>query len=232
MSNLPRALAQIEAIHDQLARAEIYRGWRSLPVALSGVFGLAAAAWQSASAAPIDPIGFVVYWLVVGVVALAIGCAEIVWHYGTHATSTERHRSRRVLSQFLPALVAGAIATGALLHLSPALAAILPGLWAMLFGVAVFAARPYLPRASGWVGLYYWATGLALLWRANGVETLSPWMIGGTFGLGQLLAALVLYLSLERPEAVAAARLLDGMSRREKARNLETWRDVDDSQTR
>ena len=43
MSNLPRALAQIEAIHDQLARAEIYRGWRSVPVALSGVFGLAAA---------------------------------------------------------------------------------------------------------------------------------------------------------------------------------------------
>ena len=219
MSNLPRALAQIEAIHDQLARAEIYRGWRSVPVAISGLFGLAAAAWQSAAAAPVEPVAFTAYWLVVGVIALVIGCSEIVWHYGTQATSTERHRSRRVLGQFLPALVAGAIATGALLRLSPGLASILPGLWAVLFGVAVFAARPYLPRASGWVGLYYWASGLALLWRANGVDALSPWMVGGTFGIGQLLAALVLYLSLERPDAIAAAR-------------LDTWREDDDNQTR
>src|SRR5262245_48946523 len=106
MTNLPRALAQIEAIHDQLARAEIYRGWRSVPVAASGLFGLAAAAWQASSARPLEPIAFTTYWLVVGVVALAIGCSEIVWHYGTKATSTDRHRSRRVLGQFLPALVA------------------------------------------------------------------------------------------------------------------------------
>ena len=43
MPDVTRALAQIEAIHDQLAKGEIYRGWRSLPVAASGIVGLAAA---------------------------------------------------------------------------------------------------------------------------------------------------------------------------------------------
>jgi hypothetical protein len=198
MSDVSRALAQIEAIHDQLAKSEVYRGWRSIPVATSGLIGILAAFWQSASARPLDPLTFTVFWLAIAGVALGVGCAEVVWHYAAIATSTDRRRSRLVIGQFLPALVAGAIATGGLLRLSPALASLFPGLWALLFGVGIFAARPYLPRASGYVGLYYWAAGLLLLWRAGGLDTLSPWAVGGTFGVGQTLAAAVLYFSLER----------------------------------
>lgn len=199
MTDVTRALAQIEAIHDQLAKGEVYRGWRSVPVATSGVIGILAALWQSSAARPLDPTRFTIYWLTIAGVALSIGCVEVVWHYLTHANSTDRRRSRLVIGQFLPALVAGAIATGALLRLSPALASIFPGLWALLFGVGIFAARPYMPRASGYVALYYWFAGLLLLSRAGGLETLSPWAVGGTFGIGQTLAAAVLYFSLERP---------------------------------
>jgi hypothetical protein len=198
MTDVGRALAQIAEIHEQLAKGEVYRGWRSVPVASSGLVGLVAAAWQSASARPIEPWSFTAYWLVVGVVALVVGCSEIAWHYVARATESERRQSRRVIGQFLPSLVAGAIATGALVRLSPALATLLPGLWALLFGVGIFAARPYVPRASGWVALYYWTTGLALLWSSHGVDTLSPWAVGGTFGAGQLVAAAVLYWNLER----------------------------------
>ena len=193
-----RALAQIAEIHDQLAKGEVYRGWRSVPVASSGLVGLVAAAWQSATGRPIEPWSFMAYWLAVGVVALVVGCSEIAWHYVARATDSERRQSRRVIAQFLPALVAGAIATGALVRLSPALVTLLPGLWALLFGVGIFAARPYVPRASGWVALYYWTAGLALLWSAHGLDTLSPWAVGGTFGAGQLFAAAVLYWNLER----------------------------------
>ena len=84
---------------------------------------------------------------------------------------------------------------------SPALATLLPGLWSLLFGVGIFAARPYVPRASGWVGLYYWVAGLALLWSSHNIDTLSPWAVGGTFGIGQLLGAVVLYWNLERGTA-------------------------------
>jgi hypothetical protein len=198
MPDVSRALAQIEAIHEQLAKGEIYRGWRSLPVAASGIFGLAAATWQSVASRPLEPWSFAIFWMGIAMVALVIGCAEIVWHYARHATETERRQTRRVLTQFLPALVAGGIVSGALVRLSPALVVLLPGLWALFFGVGIFATRPYVHAASVWVALYYWSAGLLLLWTADGVDRLSPWSVGGTFGAGQLLAAATLYWNLER----------------------------------
>ena len=196
--SVSRALEQIEAIHEQLAKGEVYRGWRPVPVAVSGVIGLVAAAWQSFAGRPVEPWSFTAYWLGVATLSLAIGCAEIVWHYFAHAVATDRRRTQQVFGQFLPALVAGAIMTGALVRLSPALATLLPGLWALFFGVGIFAARPYLPAASVWVALYFWTAGLVLLWIAGGVDTLSPWAVGGTFGIGQLLGALALYISDDR----------------------------------
>lgn len=216
MTDVSRALKQIAEIHEHLAKGEVYRGWRSVPVALSGVVGLAAAAWQSAALRPLEPWTFTAYWMAVATFAIVVGCAEIAWHYVRHGTPTERRQSRRVIGQFLPALVAGAFATVAFVRLSPALAALLPGLWALLFGVGVFAARPYVPRASGWVALYYWTAGLALLWSAQDIHTLSPWAVGGTFGVGQFLAAGALYWNLERggtdgsPDAESHGRTTHG----------------------
>ena len=41
--DVTRALDQIAEIHQQIAKGEVYRGYRSLPVALSGLIGLIAA---------------------------------------------------------------------------------------------------------------------------------------------------------------------------------------------
>lgn len=191
MRDVARALEQIDAIHEHLARSDVYRGWRPVPVAATGLIGLAAAAWQAAAARPVEPWSFAGFWLAVALVALAIGCSEIVWHY-TRAAPADRRHTRSVLGQFLPALVAGAIVTAAMLKLSPALIVLLPGLWALLFGVGVFAASPYLPRGSRLVALYYWTVGLGLLWTAGGIDALSPWAVGVTFGVGQLFGAVVI----------------------------------------
>lgn len=199
MSDLSRALAQIEAIHEHMSRGEVYRGWRPVPVAASGVVGLAAAAWQASADRPLEPWSFAIYWLAIAGVGLIVGCSEIAWHYVARAGGRDRRQSLLVLSQFLPALVAGALVTGALIKLSPALVALLPGLWALLFGVAVFAARPYVPPGSAWVALYFWSAGMFLLWTADGVDALSPWSVGGTFGIGQLLGAAVLRVTADRP---------------------------------
>jgi hypothetical protein len=95
-------------------------------------------------------------------------------------------------------VLAGALITASFVHLSAALVPLLPGLWAICFGLGTFASRPYLPRASGVVALFYYAAGVVLLWMARGPEPLSPWWVGGTFGAGQLMAAVVLYWNLER----------------------------------
>ena len=74
----------------------------------------------------------------------------------------------------------------------------LPGLWAVLFSLGVFASRPYLPRIIGWVALYYLVAGTVLLAMAADSTSLSPWGMGLTFGLGQIASGIVLYWNLER----------------------------------
>jgi membrane protein implicated in regulation of membrane protease activity len=42
------------------------------------------------------------------------------------------------------------------------------------------------------VGVWYLATGLFCLAEAGGARTLSPWLMGIPFGVGQLMVAAVL----------------------------------------
>ena len=193
-----RALDQIEEIHRQIAKGEVYRGYRSVPLALSGLLGLVSAWLQPVALGTSDPIGFVLYWTAIAGAAAFVGSSEIIYNYCVHEDATGRRKTRKVVGQFLPSVVGGGAMTVCFTHLSPSLVPLLPGLWAICFGIGIFASRPYLPRASGWVALFYYAVGFALLWIARGPEPLTGWWVGGTFGAGQLMAAVVLWWNLER----------------------------------
>jgi len=192
---LPRALAQIAEIREQVARTDVYRGYRSVPIAASGVIGLAAA-WLQHSALGSDPVGFVIYWLTTAACAGFVGISEIVYNYVVHDEATARRHTRSVVGQMMPSLLGAVIITAAVVRSSTAFVPFLPGIWAICFGIGIFASRPYLVRASGWIALYFYAVGIALLWVA-GPATMNPWAVGGTFGLGQLMTAAVLYWNLE-----------------------------------
>src|SRR4029450_11681288 len=161
----------------------------SLPIAASGLIGLVAAWAQTPSLGASDPIGFVLYWATIAGCAGFVGASEIIYNYVVHDDRISRRRTRQVVGQFLPSLLAGVAITISFVHLSAALVPLLPGLWAICFGIGTFASRPYRPRAAGWVGLYYYAAGVALLWTVRGAEQLSGWYVGGVFGVGQMLAA-------------------------------------------
>src|SRR5688500_358585 len=198
LMDLSRALADIAEIHQQMAKGEIYRGYRPLPIAASGVIGLGAAWFQEPGLGANDPIGFVLYWTAIAALAGFVGASEIIHNYVVHDNGSDRRQTRKVGGQFLPSVVAAAAITVCFTHLSAALVALLPGLWAICFGIGTFASRPYLPRASGVVALFYYVAGMAVLWIASGPEALSAWWIGGAFGIGQAMAAVVLYWNLER----------------------------------
>lgn len=195
--DVSRALDEIAEIHRQIAKSEIYRGYRSLPLVASAAIGYAAAWFQPPGLGTADPVGFALYWMVIAVCAGFVGASEIVYNYVVHDDSGTRRRTRQVVGQFVPSIAGGAAIGACLIHLSAAMVPLLPGLWAFCFGLGTFASRPYLPRASGWVALYYYAAGFTLIWIAR-TEPLTGWWIGGTFGTGQLLAALVLWWQLER----------------------------------
>jgi hypothetical protein len=68
----------------------------------------------------------------------------------------------------------------------------------MVLSLGIFACCRLLPRATSWVGVHYMASGAICLAIGNGPHALSPWMMAATFGVGQILAAAVLYYCLER----------------------------------
>ncbi len=195
---IEKALNQISEIHGHLARTDVYRGYRAVPVALSGVLALVAAAVQTRLSGSESPHSFVIYWVVVAVLSAIVAGGGIVCGYVRQQSPFARRRTRTAVGQLLPCLVAGAAVTVLVVRLEDGFIAYLPGLWAVLFSLGVFASRPYLPRIIGWVPLYYLAAGIALLAMAGDGRSLSPWGMGLTFGFGQIVSGIVLYWNLER----------------------------------
>jgi len=182
---LRHALDRIDEIHDHLSRSEVYRGVGPRTLALTALLAAVAAAAQPAR-------GFAAYWTAVAVLGALVGTAPILVRCVSRGERLFRIATGRILAQFAPCVVAGAAAAFALRDA----AGLLPGLWSMLFGVGLFAARPYLPRTSGFVGLFYLTAGAWLL-AVPGTE---PWRMGTVFGAGQLAAAAVLRANLERDD--------------------------------
>jgi hypothetical protein len=200
---LREALTQITEIRLQLARTEVFRGYRAMPVAFSGGVALLAAVIQAVTIAdPMLQIGpYLALWIGAAVVSgLAAGLEMIV--RARNATSPlTRELTWLALEQFCPCLLAGALLTVVLVRAAPASLWMLPGLWQIVYSLGIFASCRLLPRATFWVAVFYLGTGLAILAVGPGDAALSPWTMGLPFGAGQLLAAAVLYRTLERDHA-------------------------------
>jgi hypothetical protein len=51
--------------------------------------------------------------------------------------------------------------------------------------------------------VFYFLSGLFCLLHARGEQALAPWAMGMPFGVGQILAAAILYWTLERGDGDA-----------------------------
>jgi hypothetical protein len=196
---LREALGQIDEIRRQMARTEVFRGFRSLPVAFTGMLAMAAAILQ-----PVwipeptrDISAYLTLWVGAAVVGLAASGLEMLIR-GRRSSRWMRQQTRLAFEQFLPCLVAGGLSTIVLVRSAEAELWMLPGLWSIFFALGIFATRRLLPRATFGVACYYLVLGLADLSMARGDWALSPWAMGVPFGGGQLFAAAVLYSTLER----------------------------------
>ncbi len=195
-ANLSAALEQINEIHSHMSRGQLYRGYRPVPVALSGAGGLLAAWAQPAFVAANDLRAFAYYWLIVaGLCALAAASAVLV-HF-LKQDWFERRQTLYVWGQFVPCLAAGGLVGAGIAGALPNAVGLLPGLWTVIFSLGIFASRPFLPRVTGWVALYYLTAGSWLL--LNPTNPAEPaWELAWVFMIGQCAGALILYLKLER----------------------------------
>jgi hypothetical protein len=196
---LREALSQIAEIRQQMARTEVFRGYRSVPVAFSGVL-----AWATAIAQALwipeptrDVRSYLFLWIGAAAVGIAAAAVEMVLR-ARHSSGWAREQTWLAVEQFLPCVVAGGLTTLVIARSAESIVWVLPGLWSILFSLGIFASRRLLPRATFGVAIYYLVAGLTCFALAQGDRALSPWAMGIPFGGGQLLAAAVLYGTLER----------------------------------
>jgi predicted membrane channel-forming protein YqfA (hemolysin III family) len=197
---LREALTQITEIRLQMARTEVFRGYRAIPAAFSGLVALAAATAQAVAVQ--DPVlqiqAYLVLWIGAAVVSGLSAVLEMAVRARNATSPLTRELTYLAIEQFVPCVVAGALVTLVVVRSAPESVWILPGLWQVLYSLGIFASCRLLPRPIVGVAVFYLLTGLCTLAFGRGEYALNPWAMGLPFCVGQLLAAGVLYRTLER----------------------------------
>ena len=200
MQDLERALAEIGAIREQLARGAQFHGLGQTAFAATGALAIAAAAGEAHWMNGANVTGFLALWIAVAAVSAGVIGFEMVARSRRLHSRLADEMIGAAVTQFLPAGAAGVLVTAVLWWFAPQSLWMLPGLWQIVFSLGLFASCRFLPRPMFAVGLWYLTAGLACLAFANGDRAFSPWAMGVPYGIGQLLVAAVLQQSFRRSD--------------------------------
>jgi hypothetical protein len=199
---LREALGQIAQIRGQIVQVQTFRGYRSATIGVSGLLAFAAALVQTVLVPrPLENIdGYLLVWVSVALISMTLVGTELFFRARASGSEWVSLTTTTAIEQFSPCLAAGGVITLAIACHDPAALWLLPGVWATLFGLGILASRRMLPPAMAWVGTFYLLGGAVCL-AVGPAAALGPWMMGCTFGPGQLAAAAILYWTLESSDA-------------------------------
>jgi hypothetical protein len=194
MSDYRKALSDIADIRSQIAASTTFRGFGPAALATTGVLALVVAAIQSIFLGnPLErPLAFFAGWIAVAVVSVALIGAEMIVRSRRHHGLADS-MIHNAIQQFLPAGAAGAALAAILGRFAPDAVWMLPGLWLVLVSLGLFAAVPSLPRGTMLAAGWYFVAGCTVLMLSAAGPSLSPWMMGVPFGVGQFLLAAVIF---------------------------------------
>jgi hypothetical protein len=199
MTELRQALADISAIRSQVAQGMQFRGYGPLSIAASGILAIVVAAAQVhwAPASEHDLRQFLEIWISTATLAVLTSGLDTLFRVRRVHSGLALEMIQSAVEQFLPCVVVGLLLTVVLMRTAPQDSWMLPGLWAVVFSLGIFASCRFLPRKMFAVGAWYLAAGLASLLVAANHHALLPWAMGISFGVGQLLVAAVLRFGFE-----------------------------------
>src|SRR5688572_12868767 len=102
---LHEALAQISAIREQMARGEVFRGYRAATTAFTGVVAFAAAGAQALwlpdpAADGAAPVAYVLLWVAAAAVSVAVVGAEMTARCIRSSSRLQRQITWLAVDQF------------------------------------------------------------------------------------------------------------------------------------
>jgi hypothetical protein len=198
------ALSDLKEIRAQLDRTQEIRGFRSIAVGFSGILTLVGAViqlnWQSTWSSSLSE--FLLIWLFVALISLTVAVVEMCIRGSQCSTQQTWSTHKKLAAQIAPSFLVGAMMTAAVVF-SVRAAWMLPGMWALVYSLGLFACTQSLPRQTVWAALYFLIGGTICLAhsfvsRELDAPQLSAWYMVLLFGGGQFLLGWILYWTLER----------------------------------
>src|ERR1700704_3091484 len=121
MTELRRALDDINAIRTQVARGTQFRGYGPLSVAASGILALLVAAAQSRwmAGSVHDLKLFLGVWISTAAVALLLSALETIFRVRRVHSGLALEMIQAAAEQFLPCIVVGVLLTAVLMRVAP-----------------------------------------------------------------------------------------------------------------
>ncbi|MBV8644123.1 MAG: hypothetical protein JO225_09435 [Candidatus Eremiobacteraeota bacterium] len=200
--DVARAIADLDEVRSRLASVQKFRGL-SGPAALASGLGALGCGFLQLSNVP-EPRGaddagrYVAIWIACLAFALAVNYGAVAVWLVKNWSSRTRTELQTAAFAIVPSVVAGGAFTAAFLVRGEI--GLLPGTWALCYGLGLLAARAMLPRGVALVAVAFAAVGSALLF-ASGTNALVWWVMPLTFGVGQTAIGLL----ISRDEAARAA---------------------------
>ena len=199
MTDLNQALVDIRRIRRQVAQTTEFRGYGPLTLSATAILALVAGAAQSRllREPASHPLFYVLLWLSAGVVCAALIASQMLARARRLHSAMADDMVRMAVTAFLPAGIAGALLPFTLLHVTPTVFWMLPGLWQIIFSLGVFSSCRCLPRPMLLAGGWFLFTGLDCI-ALGGTRSLAPATMSGAYAVGMALVAAIHFLSARK----------------------------------
>jgi hypothetical protein len=191
--DVTRAIADLDEVRSRLAAVQRFRGLSGPAALASGIAAIGAGLVQMAVLpAPrgaADGARYVAIWIACLSFSLVVNYGAVAVWLARNWSSRTRTELRTAAIAIVPSIVAGGAFTAAFLARGEI--GLLPGTWALCYGLGLMAARSMLPRGTVSIAIGFAAIGSTLLF-APGTNALTWWVMPLTFGLGQMLIGLLI----------------------------------------
>jgi hypothetical protein len=191
--DVTRAIADLDEVRSRLASVQRFRGLSGSAALASGLGALGTGMVQL-TVVPTprtaeDAARYVAIWIACLAFALALNYGAVAVWLAKNWSFRTRSELQTAAVAIVPSVVAGGAFTAALLARGEI--GMLPGTWALCYGLGLLAARSMLPRRVAMVAFGFAAIGSTLLF-APGINALAWWVMPLTFGAGQTVIGLLM----------------------------------------
>lgn len=187
---LHHALREVRELKRHILTKQRFKGYSGRARALGGCAALAAALVLRAGYYPAELPNLLATWGSVLAIGLALNYGALVYWFLYDEEVGRDWRSLKPALEVLPAFLVGGLLTLGLLRQGNA--ALLPGVWLCLYGLANLATRHVLPRNICWGGAWYLTVGAICILFPEWAWS-QPLVLGGAFFIGEWLGGLALH---------------------------------------